>query len=70
MNDQENGVGIDVDLAQVVELLKKRFTETVANLEHQNAMLQVALESQVARLAEAEEDNRKLRAQQNAAPRE
>lgn len=45
MSDQENN--INVDLNRVVEKLKISFTNEVANLKHQLAMYEVALEDAV-----------------------
>ena len=58
----EEEVGIKVDMNRVVEKLKARWLAKLAELEHENAMLEVALEDAVRGREEAEEENRLLRA--------
>lgn len=56
-------VGIKVDMNRVVEKLKAQFAGEIADLKHQLAVYEVALEDAVNAQNEAEEENRRLRAE-------
>lgn len=62
MAEAEEEVGIKVDMNRVVEKLKAEFARELADLKHQLAVYEVALEDAVNARSEAEEENRKLRA--------
>lgn len=67
---EEVAAHVEVDQGRILEILKKRFASHIANLEHQNAMLQVATEELIKQRDEAVEDNTRLRSQLNSPHRE
>ncbi|MFE9742969.1 hypothetical protein [Streptomyces sp. NPDC006477] len=62
---EQNPVDINVDQARVVENLKVRFASKLADLEHENAMMSVALEQVIHERDEAVADNQRLREEAN-----
>jgi hypothetical protein len=67
---QDKEVGIKVDMNRVVEKLKAQWSARVADLEYQVAVMEVALEDAVREREEAEEENRRLRAESMKPPGE
>lgn len=59
--EQEQEVGIKVDANRVIEKLKRDFASQLADLKHQLATYEVALEDAVNDRNEAEVENRRLK---------
>lgn len=68
--EEQQEVGIKVDMNRVVEKLKAQFASELADLKHQLAIYEVALEDAVNAKEEAEEENRELRAEKVRPPGE